>query len=466
MKKFASTYVFALVVTFFAVYTYVFEFKKAEEEKIKESEGIKLLGDFKEADITEINLKGNKNDIRLIRKSGDWWLDKPISEPADKSTIESIVTTLAGEKEEILKLETGTMPDLKVYGLETPSNYIELKFNGSAKKYYISKDKTYDGRQYNMKKDGSNQVYLVSTTFGELADKPLKDFRSKEIFGDITLLKFEVMAKGGEPVEFVRDDGKWIYPKNKDLKLDPKAFDDWIAALRYVKARDFVEPKNLPDIKSKYAFSSPAVRVKLFVEEKINDKMETKEIKFFTTKEKDGKIYLSTNSKPIVYEVTNAMISPIEKNLNDFRDKKFPFTFDEKMVTQVSVQQPQVNVTVEKTEPTWKITGVVADKILNAEQIPLLINKVRDLSVEKFLDPSAGEKFLKSAKNKINLKDSSGKSILELIWDEGFKEGADKFSYVKSSLSKEILAIRTSKLEELPTDKVLKPKEQVTEAKK
>ncbi|OQW53389.1 MAG: hypothetical protein A4S09_07255 [Proteobacteria bacterium SG_bin7] len=448
MKKFGSTYIFAILVLAIGVYTYFFEFKKAEEEKLKETEGIKLLRDFSQEQITSIRWQKGTTDVEMQKKDGLWRLLQPLDAEADKYTMESVLTTLTTEKEDILKLDDPKGVDPKSFGFAAGSGFIEIKTSGATKRFIISDKKTFDGRQYHMKVDGNNEIYLVSTAFGELLEKPVKELRSKEILGEILPKQFTVQVDGKPEATFEKFGEEWKNVPNKDLKLDPKAVGDWIAALKYVKAHDFLTENATDADKKKYGLDKPNLKVKILEPKK--------SIEFIASNPKDQKIYLLTNQKPIIYEVTTAMMTPIQKTISDFRDKKIPFTFDESNVTQVQIDKPGLKVTLDKAKDHWKVSAGGDKKDADTATLNSLVTKLRDISVDKFLLPQDVVKGLTPPSQKLILKDQTGKTILELALGEKFVEGPDQFIYAKTNLIKENFVVKASKIDELNVDRVLK----------
>lgn len=449
MKKFGSTYAFAILVLAIGVYTYFFEFKKAEEEKLKEVEGIKLLRDFKEDQITSIRWQKGTTDVELEKKGDSWQLLQPLNVEADKYSMESLLSTLTSEKEEILKLDEAASADPKSFGFDANSGFIEIKTPQATKKFIISSKKTFDSRQYHMKIDGSNEIYFVSTTFGDLLDKPIKELRSKEILGELNLRMFSVQLDGKPEATFEKVNEGWKNSGNQDLKLDPKSITDWIAALKYIKAHDFLTENATEADKKKYGLDKPNLRVKL-----VDSK---NPIEFTASAPKEQKIYLLTNKLPVIYEVTTAMMAPIQKTLSDFRDKRVPFTFDQTVVTQVQVNKPGMKVTLDKTKDHWKVSVGGDKKDADTAILNSLVAKLRDISVDKFLLPGDATKGLTPPSQKLVLKDQTGKTVLEMALGEKFIEGPDQFIYVKTNLARENLVVKASKIDELNVDKVLKP---------
>ncbi len=447
MKKFSSTYIFAVLVLAIGAYTYFFEFKKAQEEKLLETEGIKLLRDFKEDEVTGVRWQKGTTDIELVKTEGVWNLTSPLSETADKYTVESLVSTLMSEKEEPIKADEGTSFDPKNYGFDAASGFIEIKTPKASKKIKVSSQKTFDGRQYHIMIDGRSEVLLASSTFGDVLDKPLKEFRGKEILGDLNPNKFAVQVEGKPETVLEKAAENWINPANRELKLDPKAITDWISALKYVKAHDFASDSASATDKNKFGLDKPTLRLRLTAEKK--------EIEVLA-KIKDQKVFLVTSQRPIIYEVTTAMIAPLQKTLSDFRDKKFPFTFDESTVTRLEVSSPNLKVTLEKAKDQWKMAGTEKAKEVDQAILNSLVGKLRDLAVDRYLTSQDAVKGLNPPQSRLTLKDQTGKAVLDFSIGEKFVEGPDRFIYTRTNLAKENLVLKSSKIDDLLLEKIIK----------
>ncbi len=453
--KFKSTYFFALLVIGFAGYTYFFEFKKAQEEKKLEENGIKLARSLKQEDVNELTLAKGDKKIRLVKADKIWKLEEPLKSDTDSFTINSLVATVFNEKEEEIKPDGATTLDPKVYGLDIPAGYVELKTPSGGLKVFVSKDKSFDGRQFHAKKENDQKIYLVSSGFGELLDKPLKDLRNKSIFQeDIKPTKIDFTFKG-KRMEFVKGKDGWSYSANKEMKLDPKSFDDWTNAIKFVKASDFSSEVSDASAKKKFHLDSPELVVKLTSEV-------AKPIEFSVSKEQKGNFYLWTSLSPIIYEVSAQMIKPVAKSIDHFRDKKFPFTFDEKLVRTIDVQKDNFKITLKGADAQWSLEKEVAGKDLDAVKVTSLIGKLRDLEGDAFLNKAAV-----GTTHKIVLKDDSGKDLLVMNWGNKIKEDNVELYQVKTNLSSEIVLVKAEKIDELPLIDLLKdkPKEDKTPGK-
>lgn len=450
--KFKSTYFFAFLVIAIGVYTYIFEFKKAEQEKLMETEGVKLLRELPQDQISSIRWQKGTTDFEIEKKEGVWQMLAPFKEVADKYTVETLLTTLTGEKEEILKQEEGAKVDPKGYGFDATAGFIEVKTPTLTKKFIISPQKTFDGRQYHIMLEGKNEIYLASSTFGDLLDKPIRDFRNKEIIGEIVPTKFAVQVDTQPEAAFEKLNGTWVYKANKDLKLNPKAFEEWISALRYVKAHDYMSEAASEAEKKKFGLDKPNLRIRL---EDDKSKLELS-----AAVSKDQKVYILTSRKSIIYEVTAIMIAPLQKTLSDFRDKQYPFTFDEKTVTQLQVEKPGMKVTLEKANDEWKVAANEEKKDIDQAILNSLLTKVRELTADRYLNPQENAKGLAPATERLTFKDQTGKTLLDLALGEKFVEGPERLVYAKTNLSKESLVLKAPKIDELNVDKIFKQKEQ------
>jgi len=455
VKKFSSTYFFAGLVVILVSYTYFFEFKKAQKEDGQEANTVNLLSEVKDGDISELNIVKGKDKKSFIKKDGIWMMTSPIEDYGDRFNIENAIRNLIGDKETELKNEDGTDPDVKTFGLDNPAGWIELKSAQKTYRFYISREKSFDGRNYHIKVDGGPKIYLASNNFGDLLEKPVKELRSKDILPENiqpTVMNLEV--KGKKPISFEKSGEVWVYPADKNLKLDPAAIADMANGLKFIKAREFVSETSGPQELNKFGLSTPEVKLTVSFLDKKGDSLKSKDVTLTVSKESSGKVFLMSSDKKVIYETASAGTSILKKELSDFRDRKFPFTFDEKLIKQVQVDRNKFRLSIQNDANKWEPTKEFKGKELDVLKAQELISKIRELSADRFI-AGVGPRGLNPPKAQILLKDANGKLILDVIWGEKFREGSDDYYFVRTNLSNEVLAIKANRIDEIPGENLL-----------
>lgn len=149
---------------------------KEEKEKSNESSIIINSTDIEKILSFSYIYDGEKYSFQ---KENDTWVclnDAQIELDQDK--IANLISNLKEVKANRIVEEESTK--LEEYGLNNPTNVIEVKdLDGNEYSYYIgNKNQTVDG--YYIKLDTSNTVYLISTTFPSSFNKNLDDLKKVE----------------------------------------------------------------------------------------------------------------------------------------------------------------------------------------------------------------------------------------------------------------------------------------------
>ena len=133
----------------------------------------------------------------------------------------------------------------------------------------------------------------------------------------------------------------------------------------------------------------------------------------------------------------NLKLSPEDiKKLDDFRDKTFPFTFDQKSVTQLEIK---------KKGSAESVNHLSAS-------VGALISGLQLLKVQEFFSP---QKSKVSTDSQIVLKGSQGETVFSLTIGSEQKSSDNVEVYlVKTNLSDEVLGVAKSSIDDLLNKKL------------
>jgi Domain of unknown function (DUF4340) len=153
--------------------------KTAEEKKTGT-----VLFQFKEADITQLNIRTNGQTVELARAGNGWQIKAPKPGPADDATVSFLLNLLVTGKSE-RSLEANPS-ELKEFGLEEPIATLDIQlkdqkahqlllggqnFNQSARYARVDPFATKPGQK--------PAVMLIPSNFLDALNRPLSDWQAK-----------------------------------------------------------------------------------------------------------------------------------------------------------------------------------------------------------------------------------------------------------------------------------------------
>ena len=322
--------------------------------------------------------KGAPPTIVKKNKEGKWEIAAPAPMTADSSSVGAVVSALAVFNSDKLVEEKAT--DLKGYGLDAPTVQINItKKDGKVIKVLLGDDTAIGAATY-VKVEGDPRVF--SMLGKNTIDKSWKDLRDKRLltFDGDKLTRVELFT-GKESVEFARNaSNNWTILKPMPLRGDNFAVEDLVRKLKDAKMDEVPEPDAAVEVAKRFAAAAFVGKART------TDAGSPQELE--VRKDKDGIYLAKSNVVGGVYKVSNELGEGLAKKLDDFRNKKlFDFSFSEP--TRIEVKSAERAWLYEKSKTEWKRDG----KIVRADMVQALTDKLRELSSVAFLDKAARPQF-------------------------------------------------------------------------
>ena len=326
----------------------------------------------------EFQRKGGEATTVRKNKDGKWEITAPRPMTADAAVVGTVVSALAVFNSD--KLVEEKAGDLKGYGLDAPSVQINItKKDGKVIKVLLGDDTAIGSATY-VKVDGDARVFTVLGK--NTIDKDWKALRDRRLltFDGDKLTRVELMA-GKDTVEFARNgSNNWTILKPKPLRGDNFAVEELVRKLKDAKMDEVPDADAAAEVAKKFAAGT------LVGKARATDAGTPQEIE--VRKDKDGAYYAKSNVVEGVYKVANELGEGIAKKLDDFRNKKlFDFSFSDP--SRIEVKAPERAWVYEKSKTEWKRDG----KIVRADMVQSLSDKLKDLSSVAFLDKANGAPY-------------------------------------------------------------------------
>jgi hypothetical protein len=236
--------------------------------------------------------------LQLIKKGEEWEIQSPIKAKADKSDVDSFLssfsgstakelidqpdpklntgldkptyelTLIVGKDRAIKKLAVGAMRPLDTPTAEKPTDKDKAKEKDKAKAEEKPKEIPSDATFY--ARDASRKPLLVvDKYFVDKLNKKLADFRDKSIakFDRAKLKQIEI-AFDSEQITLIKEKEDWLTP-DKKKKAKSETVTTLLSAIEYGKAKSVMDP---PYDTSKLGLDTP--EVKLILEQEGSPKQE------------------------------------------------------------------------------------------------------------------------------------------------------------------------------------------------
>ncbi len=373
--KFKTTVILVAVFAALLVFVLLFESKskgKKEEEK--------KLVDLSSADVEKMSLKKEDETIAFSKdEKGDWLITEPLEAKADTYEVNRLAEDFSGLKFE--RLAEAEAADQAKY--EIPKKELTLWYKNRPEpvKLLFGMENPIDNTIFS-KKEGDPRIVLLATNLKTQLEKKVFDFRQKDIFKfepeDVAGLKLRAKDIAWEVRK--KDDG-WFFQAPLAALAKKSRVEDILRALSGMRAKEFVAETKTDEEIAKFGLKDAEYSVSLSLPSK------DQEATFFLHKE-DDKVYVTTSLSPKIILAEGQVITDIEKNVEDIREKAV-LVFNSWEADKVRVKRGDLVLTVVKNaEDKWLFEdgGKEADK----SKVETFIRKIEGLEAAEFIDAPAG----------------------------------------------------------------------------
>jgi len=332
---------------------------------------------FPSENIQKIVFKKQDHSMIFIKQeSGDWFILEPIEAKADSYEINRLVESFSDLKSERTVEEVPS--NLEKYGIPQREISLHIKDIKLPVKILIGIENPLD-KTFFAKRDDETRVVLIPSFLKDILEKDVFDFRQKDIFKFETeeVKKVKLRAKKIQ-WECTKKDEDWLLKKPVKALAEKTKIENLLHSLSNIKAKEFIsEDKQRQQIK-KYALLEAEYEVFLYMP------ATNKEVKFSLSK-KDDKTYATTSISSKIIEVDNSMLSNLEKDAEEMRDKKVAhfYTWD---VDRLYIKRKNMELGFVKSEDKWNFESKTL-KEAEKEKIENFLRKIENLEAVGFIDP-------------------------------------------------------------------------------
>ena len=326
--------------------------------------------------ITKLELKKKDADPIVLTKSssGDWQITEPKPFRADQSAVTGLASTVSSLNSE--RVVEDKASDLQSFGLDQPLLEVDLtQKDKKTQKLMLGGDTPAGGAVYAMLA-GDPRLFTVASYTKTSLDKSLNDLRDKRLLpvNSDKVIRIELVRKNSD-IEFGRNKDDWQILKPEPMRADGVQVGDLMRDL--TNAKMDLSSADAKQESSEFAHATPVATAK------VTDESGTQQLQL--RKNKDT-YYAKSSAVEGEYKVDSALGKALEKNVDDFRDKKlFAFGYNDPNKIELHNGAKSCFLTrgTAGTDDWWS-----NGKKMDAANVESLISDLRDLTASSF--PASG----------------------------------------------------------------------------
>lgn len=241
---------------FFALLIITFFVLQKPGEISSESASSGLVFEIDSISVDKMEIKSPSSSIIIEKQGTDWFVVQPIKYRADQNNVNQVIHYIKNMEN---KGTISSNPD-KHYVFKVDKNGIQVTIfqKGTTSAGFVLGKMAGRYNEYYARKINSDEVILVGGVYSYLLDKPLKDWRDKEIFSCPKEMIREVSYKYENRFFTLKlQDSVWYVDKEK---ANQNIVDNIIQSLSALQADDFMDSVVTPKITATIDVSGTQIR--------------------------------------------------------------------------------------------------------------------------------------------------------------------------------------------------------------
>ena len=329
---------------------------------------------LKQEDIFKIEIKKKGGEELALAKTdaGRWQITAPKPLGADQEAVSSLLSSVSSLNSDRLVDDKAT--DLSQYGLGQPSLELDVTIKDSKPQKLLLGDETPAGSAVFAKLEGDPRVFTIASYNKSSLDKTANDLRDKRLLTlDFDKLSQVELVTRKQDIQFGRNKQEWQIVKPKPSRADNFQVEEIVRKLREAKMETASSDADARKAAAAFASGTQVGTAK------VTDAASTQELQI--RKSKDD-YYAKSSAVPGIYKVPSDMGTGLDKNVDDFRNKKlFDFGYDDP--NKIELHDGAKAYFLTKGGQDWWSAD---SKKMDSTTVQTLIDKIRELSAVKFVD--------------------------------------------------------------------------------
>jgi hypothetical protein len=322
-------------------------------------------------DITKLEVKKKDGEDVVLSRAGasGWKITSPKPLVADQDSVSTILYNLSPMDGATVIDEKPA--DLKQFGLAEPDAQVSATGKDGKVHTILVGDETPTGDAAYVMVSGESKVYSVPKNTKANLDKDLKDLRDKRLMPvDFDKLTGVEISGAKLHLTFGSDDGKWTVRSPANLRGDTSKMETIIEKLRTSTMDPSTSDADMKKAASLFASGAPVATLKA------TDATGSQELQI--RKAADG-YYAKTTAMDGVYKVPNDLGDAVNKDAEDFREKRV-FDFADEDPDKVEMHDGSKAYFLTRSGEDWWSDGKKMDPLSVQE----FLRTIRTLTATKF----------------------------------------------------------------------------------
>jgi hypothetical protein len=447
--KFKTTLI--LLAVFAGLLALVLVFDRLGEKKKTAEDASNTLISVTAADVHKISLTRGPETLVLERDEagGPWRLTSPLQAAADESEANSLASALASLRIERVVEKEGKDP--KAYEIPTTEVSLWVKGQDAPIRLLVGMENPLDKSLF-AKREGDPRIVLLPSSLKTTLDKPVFDFREKDVFkfaaADVKGLRVKGEAKDAA-WQAAREDSGWVLTAPISSVAAKGKIDALLDSLSSLRAKAFVAETKSPATLKEFGLDKPGYEVTLTLPQS------SREIVFALQKKGESQ-YATTSQSTKIISFEGTLLADLDRKAEDMREKKVAdfYSWD---ADRVALKHDGVEIAAGKEKAgdmdKWVLEGP-AKAEADRTKVEDFLRKVESLEAASFIDkpgPLAGYGLEPGAEIRIRAKDAQGKDK-DIVLLVGRENSEKKQVAVKSPGLGYLFLVDSSFLQDWPKE--------------
>lgn len=310
MKKILPTLI--ALGAFILVFAYYQYFQK---EKLAKEDQKTHIWQEDQNKITEIEISGENQAIKIKRKGSTWDIASPIEYPANSYTIDTILSNFSSP--EVNGLVEENPKDLSIYGLDPPVKNITLTTDEGVSRALSLGYSAPLGKGYYVLDQDTKKVYTMAASLWSEVSLEVNSFRNKNLlsFDEEAVSKIEIKNNDTTFTITSKEEDLNTRWYSGDKKLNEVKINTFLASLRGKVIKEFTVDHPDEESLDQYGLKTPRAAITLYLNDEKNS---TLTLYAGNTVEEDEDTYVTLADKQFIYKVQATSLLPAELTIDQF----------------------------------------------------------------------------------------------------------------------------------------------------
>lgn len=376
--KFKTTLI--LLGIFAALLALVLYFDSRGEKKKEAEDKANTLISLEAADIRKVSLSGEDRTLAFERdESGPWRLTSPIQAAADEYEVNNLVDALASLRiERVVEAEAG---DPAAYEIPKTEVSIWVKDKAEPVRLLVGMENPLDKTLF-AKREDDPRIVLVGSNLKTTLDKPVFDFRQKDVFkftaADVQRIRVKAKDVGWEAV---REENGWSLRAPVTALAAKAKIDSLLDALSGLRAKAFVAEEKTPASLEEFGLDRPDYEVALSLPSADQEIV-------FRLHKKGQASYATTSRSSKIMTFESTLLADLDRKIEEIREKKVADFYSWNAI-RVALKRDGVEIAAVKAEVDGTEKWVFDDEAgedVDRTKVEDFLRKLEALEAASFID--------------------------------------------------------------------------------